>query len=99
MAAGLGALFAVAEERVAVAGGAGSQTKLLGCGLEKGILDAQVIKRLAVLKVLGAQDAAVGFEGGGYDEGVIQESYRSFISSRVNLWPASMWLRRRISAR
>ena len=42
-AAGLGALFAVAEERVAMAGGAGSQSKLLGCGLEKGILDAQVI--------------------------------------------------------
>ena len=67
----MGALFAVVEEEIAVAGGAGSRTKLLGCGLEKRILDAQVIKRLAVLKVLGVQNAAVGFEGGGYDEGVI----------------------------
>ena len=70
-AAGAGALFAVAEEKVAVAGGGGSPPDLLVCGLEKRILDAQAIKRLAVLKVLGVQNAAVGFEGGGYDEGVI----------------------------
>src|SRR6266446_4579958 len=70
-AAGLGDLFAVGEEKVAVAGSAGSLTKLLGCGLEKRILDAQVIKRLAVLKVLGVQNAAVTVEGSGYEQRIV----------------------------
>jgi len=39
--------------------------------LEEGVLDAEVVEFLAVLEIFGVEDAAVGFEGGGYDEGII----------------------------
>ena len=38
---------------------------------EEGVDDTQIRKLLAVLEVFGVEDAAVGFEGGGYDEGVV----------------------------
>lgn len=41
------------------------------CGLKKRILDAQVVKRLAVLKVLGVQNAAVTVEGSGYEQRIV----------------------------
>ena len=36
-------------------------------GLKERVLDAEVVKFLAVLQVFGVEGAAIGFEGGGYD--------------------------------
>lgn len=38
---------------------------------KEGVDDAQVGELLAVLEIFGVEDAAVGFEGGGDDEGVV----------------------------
>ena len=39
--------------------------------LEERVLDAEVVKFLAVLEIFGVEDAAIGFEGGGDDKGVV----------------------------
>jgi hypothetical protein len=39
--------------------------------LEEGVLDAEVVEYLVVLEIFGIEDAAIGLEGGGYDEGVV----------------------------
>lgn len=38
---------------------------------KEGVDDAQAGELLAVLEIFGVEDAAVGFEGSGYDEGVV----------------------------
>ncbi len=35
--------------------------------LEERDLDEEVVEFLAVLEIFGVEDAAIGFEGGGYD--------------------------------
>ena len=39
--------------------------------LDKRVLDPEVVEYLAVLEIFGVEDAAIGFEGGGYDKGIV----------------------------
>jgi hypothetical protein len=44
---------------------------MTGLGLKERVLDMEVVEFLAVLEVLGIEDAAIGFESGGDDKGVV----------------------------
>jgi hypothetical protein len=66
----------VARHRGRIDAGLSSLLSTLGSGerplgLQERVLDSQVVEFLAVFEVFGVEDAAIGFEGGGYEQGVV----------------------------